>query len=95
VCENWEVYIVKLNYFNSGSLEDNLKMSSKKGNILLSSLAVKYTFVDIVVFNYIPFPVFLFFSLFTSRPISTLSTKKACVFFIVLSLTPDRLILSA
>jgi len=40
------------------SLEDNLKMASKGGNMQLSSIAIKYTLIDIVVFDYIPFPIF-------------------------------------
>jgi len=39
------------------SLEDNLKMASEVRNMLLSSVAIKYTLIDIVVFDYIPFPI--------------------------------------
>jgi len=41
-----------------GSLEDNLKMVSKGRNMQLSSIAIEYTLIDIVVFDYIPFPIF-------------------------------------
>jgi hypothetical protein len=42
---------------NLSSLEDNLKMASEDRNMLLSSVAIKYTLIDIVVFDYIPFPI--------------------------------------
>ena len=40
------------------SLEENLKMASEGRNMQLSSIAIKYTTIGIVVFDYIPFPIF-------------------------------------
>jgi len=40
------------------SLEDNLTMANKGRNMWLSSLAIKNTLIGIVVFDYVPFPIF-------------------------------------
>ena len=39
------------------SLQDNLKMASKGRNMQLPSIAIKYILNDIVVSDYIPFPI--------------------------------------
>ena len=63
------------------SLEDNLKMASKGRNMQLSSIVIKYTLIDIVVFDYILFPRFncisipLFFYLVLSH--SSRGTRRS------------------
>ena len=55
LCTTWALNVYSRTL---SSLEGKLKMASKDRNMQLSSINIKYTLIDIVVFDYIPFPTY-------------------------------------
>jgi len=52
-------------------------MASKGRNMYLSSITIKYTLIDIVVSDYIPFPIFTHTHTHTQRGWNTSNTPQA------------------